>query len=116
MFLAALGIFGLIVQATAQRTKEIGIRKVLGASVKSIVRLFSVDFLKLIFMAVVIASPIASSTHERMVNRFRIYNIEWWVFAIAGFIAVSIALIAISFQAIKAAMANPWKVKTSKTL
>jgi len=108
MFLAALGIFGLIVQATAQRVKEIGIRKVLGASVNSIVRLFSVDFLKLIIIAIAIASPVAWWLMNKWLLDFAYrIHISWWVFAIAGFIAIFIALLTISFQAIKAAIANP---------
>lgn len=110
MFLAALGIFGLIVQATLQRLKEIGIRKVLGASVHSIVKLFSIDFVKLILIAILIASPIAWWLMNKWLMDFasRIH-INWWVFAIAGIIAIGIALITISYQAIKAAMANPVK-------
>ena len=110
MFLAALGIFGLIVQATTQRVKEIGIRKVLGASVNSIVRLFSIDFLKLIIIAIVIASPIAWWSMNKWLLDFAYrIHINWWVFAIAGFIAIFIALLTISFQAIKAAFTNPVK-------
>ncbi|HEY5371329.1 MAG TPA: FtsX-like permease family protein [Hanamia sp.] len=108
MFLAALGIFGLIVQATAQRVKEIGIRKVLGASVNSIVRLFSIDFLRLIIISIFIASPVAWWLMNKWLVDFAYrIHINWWVFAIAGFIAIFIALLTISFQAIKAAIANP---------
>lgn len=108
MLLAALGIFGLIVQATAQRVKEIGIRKVLGASANSIVRLFSLDFMKLILIALLIASPIAGWLMNKwlMDYAYRI-TIQWWMFGIAGLTALIIALLTISFQAIKAAMANP---------
>ncbi len=108
MFLAALGIFGVIVQATGQRVKEIGIRKVLGASIQSIVRLFSIDFLKLIIIAIVIASPAAWWLMNKWLMGFAYrIHINWWVFATAGIIAIGIALLTISFQAIKAAMANP---------
>lgn len=108
MFLAALGIFGLIVQATGQRVKEIGIRKVLGASIHSIVRLFSVDFLKLIIIAIVIASPVAWWLMNKWLLDFAYrISVSWTVFAIAGFIAIFIALLTIGFQAIKAAVANP---------
>jgi putative ABC transport system permease protein len=108
MFLAALGILGLIIQATAQRKKEIGIRKVLGASIHSIVRLFFIDFVKLILISIVIASPIAWWLMNKwlMGYAYRI-TVNWWVFAIAGSVALLIALITIGFQAIKAAMANP---------
>ncbi|MEO7316791.1 MAG: FtsX-like permease family protein, partial [Ginsengibacter sp.] len=108
MFLAALGIFGLIVQTTAQRTKEIGIRKVLGASIHSIVRLLSIDFLKLILIAIIIASPIAWWLMDKWLLDFAYrIPISLWVFVIAGGIAILIALITISSQAIKAALANP---------
>ncbi|MGH2563933.1 MAG: ABC transporter permease, partial [Ginsengibacter sp.] len=110
MFLAALGIFGLIVQATAQRIKEIGIRKVLGASVHSIVQLFSIDFFKLIIIAIIIASPVAWWLMNQWLQDFAYrIHINWWVFGIAGFIAIFIALMTISVQAIKAARANPVK-------
>ena len=108
MFLAALGIFGLIMQATAQRTKEIGIRKVLGASIQSIVALFSIDFLKLILIAVVIASPIAWWLMEKWLLDFAYrIPISVWVFVMAGGIAIVIALVTISSQAVKAALENP---------
>ena len=108
MLLAALGIFGLIVQATTQRIKEIGIRKILGASVKSIVRLFSVDFLKLIFISILIASPIAWWLMTKWLEDFAYrITISWWSFLIAGSMALLVALATISFQAIKAAIANP---------
>ncbi|WP_394772505.1 ABC transporter permease [Mucilaginibacter sp.] len=110
MFLAALGIFGLIVQDTAQRVKEIGIRKVLGASVGSIVNLFSIDFLKLIIIAIAIASPIAWWLMSKWLLDFAYkIQINWWVFVMAGLTAICIALFTISFQTIKAAVANPVK-------
>ena len=110
MFLAALGIFGLIVQATTQRIKEIGIRKVLGASVQSIVGLFSIDFLKLVMVAIIIASPVAWWLMNKWLLDFAYrVNISWWVFAAAGISAILIALLTISVQAIKAAIANPVK-------
>lgn len=110
MFLAALGIFGLIVQAAAQRVKEIGIRKVLGASVRSIVQLFSIDFLKLVLVAIIIASPIAWWLMHVWLNDFAYrIKIEWWMFALAGFVSLVIALITVSFQAVKTAMSNPIK-------
>lgn len=110
MFLAALGIFGLIVQVTSLRTKEIGIRKVLGASVQSIMRLFSIDFLKLVMAAIIVASPVAWWLMNTWLNDFanRI-TINWQVFALAGITALTTALVAISFQALKAATANPVK-------
>lgn len=108
MLLAAMGIFGLIVQATAQRTKEIGIRKVLGASVDAIVRLFMIDFVKLVVVALLIASPIAwwLMNGWLMDYAYRI-TIQWWIFVIAGAMALAVVLLTISFQSIKAATANP---------
>ncbi len=110
IFLACLGLFGLVALASVNRTKEIGIRKVLGASVSSIMQLLSADFLKLIVTAFVIATPLAwyfmSKWLEDYANRI---NIEWWVFAITGIAIVVIALITICVQAIKAALANPVK-------
>lgn len=110
MLLAVLGILGLIIQATAQRTKEIGIRKVLGASVSSIVQMFSIDFLKLIALSILIASPIAWWLMNKwlMDYAYRI-DISWWMFGIAGLITILIALVTISFQTIRAAIANPVK-------
>lgn len=108
LFLAALGIFGLIVHATEQRVKEIGVRKVLGASVVSIVRLLSTDYIKLVLIAIVITSPVAWWAMNKWLQDFAYrIDMEWWMFALAGMLAVSIALITVSFQAIKAAMANP---------
>lgn len=110
MLLAALGVFGLIMQATAQRVKEIGIRKVLGASVNSIVGLFSADFVKLIVIALFIASPIAWwLMNEWLLDYAYRITISWWVFALAGFTATVIALVTIGFHAVKAAIANPVK-------
>jgi putative ABC transport system permease protein len=108
IFLACLGLFGLAALATVNREKEIGIRKVLGASVSAIVRLLSGDFLKLVLIALVIASPFAWYIMHNWLQDYA-YRIEigWWVFAITGMIAVLIAFVTISFQAVKAAVANP---------
>ena len=110
MLIAALGIFGLVVQATAQRTKEIGIRKVLGASVSGIVRLFTYDFVKLIFLSLIIASPIAWWLMNKwlMDYAYRV-KISWWIFVVAGVAAIMVAVVTIGFQAVKAARANPVK-------
>jgi len=108
--IACLGLLGLASFTTTQRTKEIGIRKVLGSSVPGIVRLLSKDFLKLIIIAAVIAFPLAWYAMRNWLQDFAYrVNIAWWVFIIAGASAVLIALVTISVQAIKAAVANPVK-------
>ncbi len=108
LFIACLGLLGLATYTAQQRTKEIGIRKVLGASVVGIVRLLSTEFVKWVFVAVAVASPIAWWAMNRWLENFAYHiDIQWWVFAIAGLVAVAIALLTVSGQAIKAAMANP---------
>jgi putative ABC transport system permease protein len=108
--LAALGIFGLIVHAAQQRTKEIGVRKVFGASVASIARLLSFHFVKLVFLAIGVASPIAWYFLNKWLQGFAYrITISWWMFALAGSMAVLIAMLTVSFHAIKAATANPVK-------
>jgi putative ABC transport system permease protein len=110
IFIASLGIFGLISITIQQRTKEIGIRKVLGASISNIVFLFSKGVLKLVLIALLIAFPISWWAMNSWLQDFAYrINMEWWVFAVAGSAALAIALITISFQAIKAAIANPVK-------
>ena len=108
--IACLGLFGLASFTAEQRTKEIGIRKVLGASVKGLVSLLSKDFLKLVAIAIVIATPIAWYFMNEWLQDF-VYRVSltWWVFAVAGIVALTIALLTVSFQAIKAAIANPVK-------
>lgn len=114
IFIACLGLFGLATFTAEQRTKEIGVRKVLGASVSSIVTLLSKDFIKLVLLAIVIASPIAWYAMNRWLEGFAYRtDIAWWVFALAGLLAVGIALLTVSFQSIKAALMNP--VKSLKT-
>ncbi|MDN5289210.1 MAG: hypothetical protein JWR38_5484 [Mucilaginibacter sp.] len=108
IFISCLGLLGLISLLTLQRTKEIGIRKVLGASVTHITALLSVDFLKLVFVAVIIASPIAWLMMSKYLQGFAYrIDIQWWVFALTAAIALLIAFVTVSFQSIKAAMANP---------
>lgn len=110
IFIACLGLFGLAAFTAEQRTKEIGIRKVLGASVSGITELLTRDFLKLILLAIIIATPLAWWVmHNWLMNFVYRIQIAWWVFALAGLLAVVIALITISFQAIKAATTNPIK-------
>jgi putative ABC transport system permease protein len=110
IFLACLGLFGLAALAAVNRTKEIGIRKVLGASMTGIVGLLSKDFLKLVIIALIIATPVTWYFMHNWLQDFAYrINIGWWVFVITGMVAVLIALMTISFQAIKAAIANPVK-------
>ena len=108
IFISCLGLFGLATFTAQVKTKEIGIRKVLGANVSGIVKLLSKDFLKLVIIAIVIATPIAWWAINKWLEGFAYrINISWWVFAVAGILALLIALATISFQAIKAAVANP---------
>ena len=110
ILISCLGLFGLATFTAEQRTKEIGVRKVLGASVTSIVGLLSKDFLKLVLIAIVIASPIAWYAMNRWLQDFAYkITIEWWVFGLAGLLAVGIALVTVSFQSVKAALMNPVK-------
>ena len=110
IFISCLGLFGLAAFTAEQRTKEIGVRKVLGASVASIITLLSQDFLKLVIVAILIASPLAWYAMHRWLESFAYrIDIEWWVFALAGFLAAGIALLTVSFQSIKAALMNPVK-------
>ncbi len=114
ILIACLGLFGLAAFTAEKRTKEIGIRKVLGASVTSIVRMLSGEFLKLVFIALVIAIPIAWYMMNQRLEDFAYrIQISWWVFAMAGSLAVLIAFGTVSFQAVKAALMNP--VKSLKT-
>ncbi|MDX2304780.1 MAG: ABC transporter permease [Microscillaceae bacterium] len=108
IFISCIGLFGLALLASEARQKEIGIRKVLGASIKQIVTLLSVDFVKLVLIAFVIAVPLAWYVIHQWLQNFA-YRIEitWWVFALAGMLALLVALITVSFQSIKAAMLNP---------
>jgi putative ABC transport system permease protein len=115
IFIACLGLLGLSLFATAQRTKEIGVRKVLGASIGNIVLLLSRDFIGLIVVAFLVASPVAWFIMHKWLQDFAYrIDIEWWVFALAGFLAVAIAVVTISYQAIRAAAANPVKALRSE--
>ncbi|MEO8116738.1 MAG: FtsX-like permease family protein, partial [Bacteroidota bacterium] len=110
IFIACLGLFGLITYAAEQRTKEIGIRKVLGASVANVTTMLSKDFLRLVLIASLISFPISWWAMNYWLHGFA-YRIEisWWIFLVAGCTAIFIALITICFKAIRAAMANPVK-------
>ena len=110
MMIGCLGLYGLVSYVVVQRTREIGIRKVLGASVSSVVALLTKDFLKLVFVAIVLASPLAYYAMNRWLADFAYrVDISWWVFMLAGLLAVGIALLSVSFQSIRAALANPVK-------
>jgi putative ABC transport system permease protein len=114
ILISCLGLFGLAAFSAEQRQKEIGIRKVLGASVSGIVGLLSKDFLKLVIIAMLIATPIAWYGMSKWLQGFAFkVSISWWMFVAAGLIAVVIALLTVSSQAIKAAFSNP--VKSLKT-
>jgi len=108
IIIACLGLFGLAAYAAEQRTKEIGIRKVLGANVSTIVSMLSKDFIKLVLISIIIAAPLAWWAMQKWLQSFAYReNIQWWVMAVAGFGAILIAFITISFQSIKAALTNP---------
>ncbi|WP_080240395.1 ABC transporter permease [Spirosoma rigui] len=114
IFVACLGLFGLATFTAEQRTKEIGVRKVLGASVAGIVGLLSKDFLKLVGVALLLAVPVAWYVMNQWLQDFAYkIDMEWWMFVLAGALAVSIALLTVSYQSIKAALMNP--VKSLKT-
>ncbi|MBI1782386.1 MAG: FtsX-like permease family protein [Sphingobacteriales bacterium] len=111
IFIACIGLLGLAAYATHLRTREISIRKVLGASTGKITTMLSVDFLKLVTLASVIAFPVAWFIMNKWLQDFAYrVNIAWWIFVLAGVLAVLIALFTISSKAIKAALSNPVKI------
>jgi putative ABC transport system permease protein len=114
VLVSCLGLFGLAAFTTEQRSKEIGVRKILGANVTGIVRLLSVDFLKLVGIALLISVPVSWWTMDKWLTGFA-YRVpmSWWMFALAGLAAMCIALFTVSFQAVKAAVANP--IRSLKT-
>ncbi|MGZ3944726.1 MAG: ABC transporter permease, partial [Mucilaginibacter sp.] len=110
IFISCLGLLGLATYTAQVKVKEIGIRKVLGASVTNITAMLSTDFLKLVVLSIVIATPIAwYAMHKWLQDYAYPVTMHWWVFILAGIAALLIAFITISFQAIKAALANPVK-------
>jgi ABC-type antimicrobial peptide transport system permease subunit len=114
IFISCLGLFGLATYTAQVKTKEIGIRKVLGASVPSIVKLISIDFLKLVVISILIAVPVAWIAMSQWLQEFEYRaSLSWWIFFVSGMTSLLIAFITISFQSIKAAIANP--VKSLKT-
>ncbi|GAB3990899.1 ABC transporter permease [Spirosoma daeguense] len=110
LFIGCLGLYGVVAFMAETRTKEVGVRKVLGATTAHIFGLFSMDFVKLVLIALIISSPIAWYVMHQWLLKFAYkIDIEWWMFALAGLLAMSIALLTVSFQSIKAAMMNPVK-------
>jgi len=108
VFISCLGLLGLVVFTTSQRTKEIGVRKVLGASVTQIVSLISKDFVILVIVAFVIAVPLAWLGMNKWLENFAYRTtISWWIFFVSGMAMIIIALLTLSFQTIKAAITNP---------
>jgi ABC-type antimicrobial peptide transport system permease subunit len=110
ILISCMGLFGLVAFTTQQRTKEIGIRKVLGASVMQIMQLLSKDFLKLVILGIFIATPIAYWVMNQWLQDFAYrIDISWWIFALGGIASIIIALISVSYQSVKAALMNPVK-------
>jgi ABC-type antimicrobial peptide transport system permease subunit len=110
IFISCLGLLGLVIYTTTQRTKEIGVRKVLGASVSQIVSLLSKDFIQLVLLAFIIAAPIAWWAMHKWLEDFAYRtNISWWIFGLSGIAMIAVALLTLSIQTIKSAIANPVK-------
>jgi putative ABC transport system permease protein len=110
IFIACLGLFGIATLTIARRTKEIGVRKVLGASVTGITGLLAKDFLKIVFVSFLIASPIAWWAMNRWLADFTYrIDIQWWIFVVAGAAAVAVAFLTVGFESVRAALANPVK-------
>jgi hypothetical protein len=110
IIISCLGLFGLAAFATQKRTKEIGVRKVLGASEAGIVALLSKDFIRLVAFALIIAFPVAGWLMNKWLQGFTYrVSLTWWTYALAGLIALLVALITVSYQSIKAATSNPIK-------
>lgn len=110
IFISCLGLLGLAMFTAEQRTKEIGIRKVLGASVGSLFTLLSKEFVYLVMLALLIASPVAWYAMKKWLLNYNYHiNIAWWTFLLAGVIAILITLVTVSFQSVKAALMNPIK-------
>ena len=110
IIVSCLGLFALSAFVAERRTKEIGIRKVLGASAGSIWFSLSRDFLNPVFLAFILASPLAALAMQKMLSTMEYHiGLSWWMFAMAGLLAILIAIITVSFQGVKAAIANPVK-------
>jgi putative ABC transport system permease protein len=108
IFISCLGLFGLSAFLVERRTKEVGIRKVLGASIRSIWFSLSKDFLKPVLLAFLVAAPLAGLAMQQLLS-VMVYHIElsWWIFVLAGMLTLLIAISTVSFEALKAALANP---------
>jgi putative ABC transport system permease protein len=110
ILIACMGLFGLAAFFAEVRTKEIGIRKALGATVGSVTLLLTKDFMKLVLIAILIASPLGFTIMNKWLENFSYrVSVSWWMFALAGFFSVIIALLTVGYQSIKAALANPVK-------
>ena len=110
ILISCLGLYGLVLFTMTQRTQEIGIRKVLGASVAGIISLLSKDFLKLVAAAIVVASPLAWYAMNQWLQDFAYHiQMEWWMIGLAGTLSIFITLLTVSFHSIKAALMNPVK-------
>ena len=118
IFIACLGLFGLATYSAMLRRKEIGIRKVLGADLRTIVTLLSKDFIKLVGIAIIIAVPFSWYAMNQWLDKYAYkIDVQWWVFVISGILALSIAIITVSFQAIKSAVQSPVKAyEQNKTI
>ncbi|WP_428654588.1 ABC transporter permease [Runella sp.] len=115
ILISCLGLFGLSTYAIQLRTKEIGIRKVVGANIAGIVFLLSKDFLGLVLLAIVLASPLAGWVMNRWLQNFAYHvSLEWWIFVLAGVLAIGISLLTVSYKTIKAALMNPVKTLRSE--
>jgi len=110
IFISCLGLFGLITYTAQLKTREIGIRKVLGATVLSVTGLLAKDFIKLVLLAIIMATPVGWYCMDRWLQDFAYrISISWWIFPVAGMFVLLIALLTISFQSVKTALANPVK-------
>ncbi len=110
IFVACMGLFGLAMFTASQRSKEIGVRKVLGASIASVVALLSSDLLKLVLIAIVLSIPLAYFAMDKWLTNFAYHiDIQWWIFAVAGLLAIAVAFLTVAGQAVKAAVADPVK-------
>jgi len=110
LFISCLGLFGLAAYSAERRTKEIGIRKVLGADIGQLASLLSKEFVLLVLIAIVVAVPVVWLGMDRLLNYFAYrISLDWWVFVLTCALAVLAAIVTVSFQAIKAAIANPVK-------